>query len=94
MNFDLITKLAKLANNNPNEHEGKEMTIEQELHLQSIKDYFISSVDIKYRKGQAEHGGNLFDMSTITLLDCAIDEALDQVVYLVTLRQRLNSQLT
>lgn len=65
------------------------MTREQEDHLESIKLYFISSVDTKYRKGQAEHGGNLFDMPTITLLDCAIEEAVDQVVYLTTLRQKL-----
>jgi hypothetical protein len=65
------------------------MTREQEDHLESIKLYFISTVDTKYRKGQAEHGGNLFDMSAMQMLDCAIEEALDQVVYLVTLRQNL-----
>ena len=65
------------------------MTREQEDHLESIKLYFVSKVDVKYRAGQKEHGGNLFDMSAMQMLDCGIDEALDQVVYLVTLRQKL-----
>ncbi len=72
--------------------KGKEMTREQEDHLESIKLYFVSASDKKYRAGQAEHGGNLFDMDTIQLLDCAIEEAIDQVVYLITLRQKLAIQ--
>jgi hypothetical protein len=66
------------------------MTREQEDHLQTIKWYFTTNCDTKYRKGQAEHGGNLFDLTPIQLLDSAIEEAIDQVVYLVTLRQKLS----
>jgi hypothetical protein len=65
------------------------MTEKQEKHLQEIKDNFSNLCDTKYRKGQAEHGGNLFDMSPMQLLDNAIDEAIDQVVYLLTIKQKL-----
>lgn len=65
------------------------MTVEQEQHLQKIKRTFGSMVEVKYRKGQAEHGGNLFDMTPIQLIDAALDEAIDQVTYLKTLRDKL-----
>ena len=65
------------------------MTGEQESHLTHIIEGFIARVDPKYRKGQAEHGGNLFDMPAAQLIDCAIDEAIDQVVYLLTLRDKV-----
>lgn len=58
-----------------------------EDHLESIKIHFISLVDAKYRKGQKEHGGHLWNNPAEKLLDFAIDEAIDQVVYLLTLRE-------
>jgi len=70
------------------------MTPGQEKHLQEIKNKFIELVDVKYRKGQEEHGGNLFDVYPVQLLDNAIDEAIDQVVYLLTLRRSLVSSYT
>ena len=65
------------------------MTNEQENHLADIKATFEALVDLKYRKGQAEHGGDLMDMEILKLVDCALDEAIDQVVYLTTLKNRL-----
>lgn len=65
------------------------MTPEQEAHLESIKERFSHNVDSKYRNGQREHGGDMWRMSAFRLLDNAIDEALDQVVYLLTLRDKL-----
>ena len=65
------------------------MTPEQEDHLNVIKSAFKFLVDTKYRKGQKEHGENLFDKTPIQLVDNAIDEAIDQVVYLITLRDKL-----
>ena len=62
------------------------MGLEQELHLQRIKDQFLQFVDIKYSRGQAEHGGQLW--LNPSLLDNAIDEAIDQVVYLLTLKEQ------
>lgn len=63
------------------------MTPAQEDHLRTIKEQFLSLADHKYRKGQAEHGGTLWDKQG--LIDMAIDEAIDQVVYLLTLKQQL-----
>jgi hypothetical protein len=65
------------------------MTREQEKHLLDIKLAFNVLVDAKYRKGQKEHGGNLIEMDLEKLLDCAIDEAIDQVVYLLTMKQKI-----
>lgn len=67
------------------------MTPEQEQHLKLIKDSFQVLVDKKYRKGQQEHGGDLFNMSSLKLVDNAIDEAIDQIVYLFTLRDVLSN---
>ena len=68
------------------------MTNEQELHLSTIKILFEKWVDGKYRNGQSRHGGNLFDMSALQLIDNAIDESVDQFVYLITLRNKLQSK--
>jgi hypothetical protein len=57
--------------------------------LKSVKEQFNALADFKYRKGQSEHGGNLFEMKIEALLDNAIYEAIDQVVYLFTLKERL-----
>lgn len=69
------------------------MTPLQETHLETIKREFVLLVDKKYRKGVKEHGGNLWKMQTMKLLDCAIDEAVDQVTYLLTLRRQLEEGL-
>jgi hypothetical protein len=65
------------------------MTKEQESHLTSIKLSFSALVDAKYRKGQSEHGGDLFRKDVAWLVDQAIAEAVDQIVYLLTLRERI-----
>lgn len=66
------------------------MTDEQERHLDDIKDEFISLVDPKYRAGVLEHKGFLGDVPPLKVLDMAIEEAVDQVVYLLTLKQQLS----
>jgi len=63
------------------------MTSEQESHLKRIKSNFASKVDAKYRAGQKEHGGDLMHNNALALIDMAISEAVDQVVYLETLRE-------
>lgn len=65
------------------------MTPEQEQHLDRIQRVFSLIVSGKYRKGQSEHGGNLWDVSAERLIEMAIEEAIDQVTYLVTLRDKL-----
>lgn len=63
------------------------MTEPQEEHLEDVKFEFTRLVDAKYRAGQKEHSGNLWLKKG--LIDMAIDEAVDQVVYLLTLKQQL-----
>ncbi len=66
------------------------MTETQEQHLELVLATAKSLISTKYRKGQAEHGGNLFDKSVGALLDEAINEAIDQLVYLITAKAKLN----
>jgi len=68
------------------------MSNEQEAHLKRIKSNFVSKVDKKYREGQKEHGGDLMHNNALALIDKAIDEAVDQVVYLETLREVITGQ--
>jgi hypothetical protein len=65
------------------------MTNDQERHLNYIKEQFELQVDSKYRKGQEEHGGDLWELDLLSLLDNAIQEAIDQFTYLMTIRQKL-----
>lgn len=65
------------------------MTQDQERHLNIIKEQFELKVDKKYRAGQSEHGGDLWTMDLLKLVDNSIDEAIDQFVYLTTLREQL-----
>jgi hypothetical protein len=68
-----------------------EVTVELdcEIHLSEIKDELWASIDAKYRQGQAEHGGKLWEHDVYWLLDQAIMETLDLAVYLLTLRTKL-----
>ena len=63
------------------------MTEEQKNHIETIIAYFIAKSSDKYSRGQIEHGGNLWEKKGI--IDMAIEEAIDQVIYLVTLKQQL-----
>ena len=67
------------------------MTMEAraENHLCRIKTQTLFRLDAKYRAGQKEHGGYLPDVGVMALLDAAIDEAIDQVVYLLTMKEQL-----
>ena len=68
------------------------MTPAQQLHLEKILDYLTLRTAAKYEAGAKEHGGTLTDMSESDLLDNAIEEAIDQCVYLITLRQKFNKK--
>lgn len=65
------------------------MTKEQEEHLKRIQTNFYKKISLKYRAGQEEHGGDLMHSPALTILDMAISEAIDMVVYLETLREVL-----
>ena len=66
------------------------LTKEQLSHLTGIKEDFCSAVDLKYRAGAAEHGGDLLGKSPEELVEMALEEVLDLVVYVLTLRDRMN----
>ena len=67
------------------------MTPEQKTHVARIDATFSSLMTKKYEAGQKEHGGNLFEVSITELVDFAIEEAIDQVVYLLTLKEQLEN---
>lgn len=55
-------------------------------HIAELGKEFCLAMADKYTKGVREHGGHLWDVSEEQLLEMAIEEAIDQVVYLLTLR--------
>lgn len=69
--------------------ETGRMTEAQEQDLAEIKSGFTAWVDEKYRKGQEEHGGNLWEMSVLDFIDAAIEECVDQFTYLWEARKKL-----
>lgn len=61
-----------------------------DAHRQHMFDLILEFGEIakeKYTLGQHEHGGKLWKKKG--LIDMAIDEAVDQVVYLLTLRKQI-----
>ncbi len=69
------------------------MTTSQEEHLRRLKKEFCELIDAKYRRGAVEHsrdfGGELVNVPNLGLVNHAIEEAIDQVAYLLTLREKL-----
>jgi hypothetical protein len=55
-------------------------------HLQHLVEQVDARLDAKYRAGQAEHGGSLWRKPNLT--EQAIDEAVDQLTYLLTKRNQ------
>jgi len=64
------------------------MTQEQEDHMERIGEKFVELMYDKYEKGAEEHKGLLWKKKRI--LDMAIEESLDMVVYLFTLKEQLD----
>lgn len=67
--------------------ESKPLSTKQAKHVNDISTEFDTLMAEKYTKGAREHGGNLWEASPEFLLNSAIEEAIDQVVYLLTLRE-------
>lgn len=65
------------------------MTKEQKAHAMEIATAFATLMAAKYHQGAVSHGGRLWERSNIFLVEQAIDEAIDQFVYLYTLRKAL-----
>jgi hypothetical protein len=63
------------------------MTLKQEDHLNGIIRSISGQVDQKYRAGQAEHGGDLWER--VPLVEDMIEESIDQVTYALTLKSQL-----
>jgi hypothetical protein len=64
------------------------MTPSQSNHLEDLIDKISRLTRPKYARGAIEHGGDIRDLSKEELLDNAIDEAIDQLVYLLTLKSK------
>lgn len=56
-------------------------------HAFALADRAHEMILAKYERGQREHGGRLWRKAGI--IDMAIEEAVDQVIYLLTLRDQL-----
>lgn len=67
--------------------KNTEIPIEAGAHLLRIKAELDVRISRKYKAGQLEHGGLLCEKSVLHLLECAIDEAIDQLTYLLTIRE-------
>jgi len=65
------------------------MTDEQKQHILRITETFKTKATAKYEAGVKEHGGNLWDEGALTLVEMAMEEAIDSYVYLSTLRDRI-----
>jgi hypothetical protein len=65
------------------------MDTEHQAHVNRILTRFNKELTKKYEQGQREHGGNLWLKGG--MLDLAIEEVIDLVVYLYTLREQLRS---
>jgi len=64
------------------------MTPEQEQSMKGALTEFVGKAEEKYRAGQAEHSGNLWEKDG--LLEEAGKEVIDQMFYIAALRQRLS----
>lgn len=60
------------------------MDQEHEEHLGQLLESVLIQMDAKYRKGQDEHGGNLWQKNPLGLHKESINEAIDQFVYMET----------
>jgi len=63
-----------------------DMSEEHERHLHYIKERIAHLITAKYRKGQAQHGGKLWERNVFS---DAMEEMIDQVCYMVTLEQQI-----
>lgn len=68
------------------------MTPDQDNHLSKLIFRVGKRLQTKYRKGALEHGGYLWLMPAEELLENAIDEAIDQLTYLLTLKETLDNE--
>lgn len=63
------------------------MDFKHSMHMEHIVAVASDRIKTKYEEGNAQHGGFLPDKPN--LIDEAIDEAIDMVVYLITLKDQI-----
>lgn len=66
------------------------MNKEQIKHMERIENLFSEQMKKKYEIGAIQHGGMLWNKAGI--IDMAIEESIDMVVYLLTLKDQLYSK--
>jgi hypothetical protein len=66
-----------------------DMTPDRERHLAAVLKSATSLIDRKFRRGQVEHGGNIWEKPG--MLHHAMDEAADLFPYLVTLEGQMSA---
>lgn len=71
-----------------------QLSDEQRAHRGYIVQQADRLITAKYEKGALEHGGLITELSEDQLLDAAIEEAVDQIVYLLTLKEIRNDKAT
>ena len=67
------------------------MTPEAEAQLCRLKLDALELLDGKYRAGNRAHGGNLLALKPLELVDEALQECIDQLTYLLSLREALKN---
>ena len=65
------------------------MNPNKEEYLLKIINQIIVLSNKKYRAGDKEHGGDLRDLTVEQLVDNMIDEAIDHLIFLLTLKYKL-----
>ena len=68
------------------------MEPEHQAHVERILNAVNAELRTKYARGQEEHGGRMWEKSG--MLEHAIEEAIDLVVYLYTLREQRDRGVT
>lgn len=73
----------------PLDHEARHlpMTSDQAAHLGRVRLAHTTLIDEKYRRGQRQHGGDLWRKPG--MLAHAIQENVDQSVYLLTIDEQI-----
>lgn len=64
----------------------------QDKHLAAIERRAWRLLRTKYTRGAKEHKNYIWDLSEMDLVDNAIEEAIDQLVYLLTLRDKVEAR--
>ena len=70
------------------------MTKQQIAHMNKLNEMFVKMNTEKYKKGQKEHGGNLFDLTPLQLLEEARSEFIDGFVYVQTAIDQLEDEIS